>query len=109
MSKKSAGAAITGRKLQHVTKVVKPGRCFTWTTYELSAIREKARDRIRFTREFKAHLACWSIFINQWNGSSLIWDHLHHYPEVTVFSGLWGCGATTHSSIVDSTSMVAGN
>ena len=33
--------------------------------------------------------------------SSLIWDHLHHYPEVTVFSdasGSWGCGALTAQS-----------
>ena len=67
-------------------------------TYKLVAFREKARDQIRLTRKFKADLAWCSIFINQWNGSSLIWDHLHYYPEVMVFSnvsGSWGCGALT--------------
>ena len=67
-------------------------------TYELAAIPKKAHERIRLTREFKADLAWCSIFLNQWNGSFLIWDHLHHYPEVTVLSdtsGSWGCGALT--------------
>ena len=32
------------------------------------AIQEKAHDQIRLTREFKADLAWWSIFINKWNG-----------------------------------------
>ena len=81
--------------------MVKPSRCFTQATYELAAIWEKAGDRIRLTREFKADLAWWYIFLNQWNGLSFIWDHLHHYQEVTVFndaSGSWDCGALTAQS-----------
>ena len=33
-------------KFQHTTKVIRQGRCFTRTLYELSALREKPHDRI---------------------------------------------------------------
>ena len=36
-----------------------------------------------------------------WSGTSLLWDHLHQYPEVFVLSdasGSWGCGAMVESS-----------
>ena len=70
-------------KLQHATKVVRPGRCFIRSAYELAAIRQWAKDRIRITRDFKVDLTWWSIFLNQWNGTSLMWDHLHSScPEV---------------------------
>lgn len=90
-------------KLQHATKVVKPGRCFIRTAYELASLRKRAHDPVRITRELKTDLAWWSTFLNQWQGTSLMWDHLHHLPEVIVFSdasGSWGCGAlSAHSWI----------
>ena len=77
------------------------GRCFIRSAYELASLRKKAHDRIRLTREFKADLAWWAIFLRQWHGTSLMWDHLHQHPEVTVFSdasGSWGCGALSAQS-----------
>lgn len=34
--------------------------------------------------------------MDQWNGSSLMWDYTHLYPDIVVVtdaSGSWGCGA----------------
>ena len=90
-------------KLQHATKVVKPGHCFIRTAYELGSLRKRAYDPIRITRDLRTDLAWWSIFLNQWQGTSLMWDHLHHHTEVIVYSdasGSWGCGAlSAHSWI----------
>ena len=106
MSKKSA----TKQELQSLVKkkyntlqrlLNQAGASFGQLMNWRGAIQEKACDEIRLTREFKADLAWWPIFINQWNGSFLIWDHLHHYPEVTDFSDdsrSWGCGVLTPQS-----------
>ena len=87
--------------LQHATKVIKPGRCFIRSAYELASLRQRPHDRIRLTRDFKADMSWWSIFMEQWNGTSLLWDHLHQYAEVMVISdetGSWGCGALAGGS-----------
>ena len=39
--------------------------------------------------------------MEQWNGTSLLWDHLHQHAEVMVISdisGSWGCGALAGGS-----------
>ena len=87
-------------KLQHAATVIKPGRCFIRNAYELAAIREKPQDRIRLNREFRADIEWWSSFIDQWNGVSLLWNHIKYHYDVSVFSdasGSWGCGALFHN------------
>ena len=37
-------------------------------------------------------------YLRQWNGTSLLWNHISHFPDIVVYSdasGSWGCGALT--------------
>ena len=89
-------------KLQHAAKVVRPGRCFTQTLYEISTLRDNPQDRIRVSRAVKEDLAWWSAFITQWNGTSLLWDYMgEEHADISVYSdasGSWGCGALSGES-----------
>ena len=89
-------------KLQHATKVIRPGRCFTRMLYKLSALREKPHDRIQVRQMVnKEDLAWWSAFIIQWNGTSLLWGYTSYCPDVQVYSdasGSWGCRAISINS-----------
>ena len=89
-------------KLQHAAKVIRPGRCFTRTLYEISTLRDNPHDRIRVSRAVKEDLAWWLAFVRQWNGTSLLWDYVgREHADVTVHSdasGSWGCEAIAGKS-----------
>ena len=82
--------------LQHATKVVRPGRTFVARMYSTAA---KLRELTFFTcltKEFKSDLHWWHIFLQSWNGLSLL-DQTRavrppDYCLQTDASGAWGCG-----------------
>ena len=84
-------------ELAHACKVVSPGRIFLRRIIDCSTSRPALDDWIRISTEFKSDLMWWSIFLNSWNGISMLQSHLDRKPDIHVFtdaSGGWGCGAT---------------
>jgi len=50
----------------------------------------------RLNRAVRSDLAWWSVFLDQWNGVSMLWDYSKGTPDSQVVSdasGAWGCGA----------------
>ena len=87
--------------LQHAARVVKPGKCFTRQVHELSAVRHKPYHKVRLNRDFRSDIVWWSVFLDQWNGVSLLWQAEDTIPDIQVFSdaaGSWGCGALSQES-----------
>ena len=83
-------------ELAHACKVVRPGRTFLRRMIDLASSRQGLEDWIRINQEFKSDLTWWSLFLDQWNGVSLLQSHLSRPPDTHVFtdaSGNWGCGS----------------
>jgi len=83
--------------LQHATKIMRPGQTFLCRMYSTAA---KVRELHYFTqlgREFCSDLSWWHVFIDNWNGISLMryikGSSEHHHTIQTDASGSWGCGA----------------
>ena len=68
-------------KLIYAAKVVRPRRCFTRSTYELASIRECPSDKIRLTQDFRVDLSWWALLLEQWNGTSLLWNHISRFSR----------------------------
>ena len=87
------------RLLQHATKVVKPGRSFLRRLHALLALvgADRAPNHfIRLNQPARADILWWHIFVENWNGVSLLWNQRKESPDVIVgsdASGNWGCGA----------------
>ena len=88
--------------LNRACKVVRPGRTFLRRIIDLLSATEPSYGRsspnhhIRLNREFRADLAWWRLFIEQWNGVGLLQSVQldSDCPVVTSdASGGWGCGA----------------
>lgn len=81
-------------EMAHATKVVTPG-----CGWLIVHTRRKALDQwICLSRDFKSDLYWWHLFLHQWNGVSLLTAHVHHPPNVTLFTNVSGnrsCGGTT--------------
>ena len=89
------------RLLNHACKVVRPGRTFLRRMIDLLSATGRtglghSHHHIRLNREFRADLAWWRCFLEQWNGVELIQGpKLDPGLEFTSdASGLWGCGAS---------------
>ena len=84
--------------LNHVCKVVRPGRSFLRRMIDLLHTRTSrtahpsAATPIRLNREFRADLAWWQSFVEDWNGIFFL-STLQYLPVFHVASGTWGCGA----------------
>ncbi len=84
-------------ELAHAAKVVAPGRTFLRRMILCANSRNKLDHWIR-TKEFRSDLFWWHVYIQQWNGVSLLAAHVHRPPDYHTFtdaSGSWGCGAVT--------------
>ena len=82
--------------LQFATKVVRPGRPFLRRLYSIQEIGSNPSHNIRLNAPAKADLLWWFLFIERWNGISILWDVQRQTADMTVFSdasGSWGCGA----------------
>ena len=79
--------------LQHTTKIVRGGRTFVSRMY---AAAEKLKRMYYFTRlkrDFRSDLAWWHVFLQNWNGLSLLRYISDTSPDFTIYtdaSGLWG-------------------
>lgn len=85
--------------LNHACKVVRAGRSFLRRIIDLLHSRPESRSHssafIRLNRGFRADIAWWQTFIDQWNGISFLWtpDSLATICATSDASGRWGCGA----------------
>ena len=81
--------------LQHAARIVKPGRPFLRRTIDLSSSSQELHHHIRLRGEFKSDLQWWSLFMERWNGVSMMSSLEWATPEVVLTSdasGHWGCG-----------------
>lgn len=82
--------------LQFATKVVRPGRPFLRRLYAMQDIGSHPNHFIRLNLPARADIMWWYIFMEEWNGVSLLWDLGLQQPNLQVYSdasGSWGCGA----------------
>lgn len=85
-------------ELAHASKVVIPGRVFLRRMIDRAHSRRNLDHWIRLNEDFISDLYWWHLYLEQWNGVSLLASHVFHPPDVMLFtdaSGKWGCGATT--------------
>ena len=82
--------------LQHAARIVKPGRPFLRRMIDLSSSTQELHHHIRLRGEFKSDLQWWLLFMERWNGVSMMSSLGWATPEVVLTSdasGHWGCGA----------------
>ena len=83
--------------LQHATKVVRPGRTFVSRMYSTAAKLKKMYFYSRLNTAFWSDLFWWHIFLQLWNGYSILrHPALLTPPDFTAqtdASGIWGCAA----------------
>ena len=84
--------------LQHATKVVKYGRSFVARMYAKASIVRELDYFVRLDTGFRSDLLWWHIFMENWNGLSLLrensWSAPADHKIQTDASGTWGCGAS---------------
>ena len=83
-------------KLQHACKVVRPGRSFLRRIFELLKGTHCDHHHIRINVAFRSDLAWWHLFLDSWNGVSLMRPARLSNPNHEFFadaSGSFGCGA----------------
>ena len=82
--------------LQHASTVVKPGRTFLRRMIDTSKRQVHLDAPMRLNAEFRSDIAWWDLFMDRWNGISII-SSLCRLPIdqhlTTDASGSWGCGA----------------
>ena len=81
-------------KLQHASKVVRPGRTFLRRVFELLKVTVKKYHHIRLNNEFRSDLMWWDTYLSDWNGVSMVQGSART-QRVAVFtdaSGEVGCG-----------------
>ena len=85
--------------LKHACQVVRPGRSFLRRMIKLERVPKRPHYFVRLNTSFRADLRWWRVFINCWNGVSVIPGPARDEVVVTSdASGSWGCGAWTQDS-----------
>ena len=82
--------------LQHACKVVNPGRTFLRRVFELLRGTHKSYHHIHLNNGMRSDLAWWDLFLDSWNGMSMLRSQRMATPDHEVFShasGSYGCGA----------------
>ena len=88
-------------QLQHASAVVRPGRSFLRRMIILAKSKSQPSHPLRLNTSFRADLAWWALFLEQWNGISMmsaVGTHMPAHTLVSDASGHWGCGAFTDSA-----------
>ena len=84
-------------KLSHACKVVVAGRLFLRRMIDAAKKIRRLNHWVHLNAEFHSNLEWWSVFLDYWNGRSLMEVHTSVFKEdITIFtdaSGNWGCGA----------------
>ena len=79
--------------LQHVAKVVRPGRTFVCCMYSVAARVQELDYFTHLNKEFKSNLYWWHLFFDKWNGISFLQPQ-KTIPMLTIqtdASGAWEC------------------
>ena len=83
-------------QLQHATKVIRHGRTFVARLYSTAAKVQQMDFFTCLNREFHSDVWWWHVFLQYWNGISLLKRTTDHIPTDIVIqtdaSGSWGCG-----------------
>ena len=83
-------------KLQHACKVVRPGRSFLRRVFEQLKGTHHNHHHIRLNRAIRSDLIWWDLFLDSWNGVSLLRPARLMHPDHNIYtdtSGSVGCGA----------------
>ena len=83
-------------KLQHACKVVRPGRSFLRQIFELLKGTHQDHHHISVNRALRSDLAWWDLFLEAWNGVSLLRPARLSVADQEFYadaSGVFGCGA----------------
>ena len=89
--------------LNHACKVVRPGRRFLRRIFSLMSQFGRQDHIIRLNGAFRADLEWWRIFVDSWNGISMMLKESWQTPGVEIWSdasGSWGCGALLGHTVV---------
>lgn len=87
--------SIAGQ-LQHAATVVRPGQTFLRRLFDLSLTVKKPHHHLNLNQAARSDLAWWHIFLQDWNGVSILAALGDQTPSVILTSdasGGWGCGA----------------
>ena len=78
--------------LQHASPVVSPGRTFLRRMIQTSTIAKKPYHHIHLGRDFRSDLTWWGLFLEAWNGVSLLQAVKRDSPDIITSdaSGSWG-------------------
>ena len=83
-------------QLQHASAVVRPGRPFMRRMIDLSKSVSKLTHHIRMNCQARSDIMWWHVFLETWNGVSLLSMAGRREPDASFASdasGSWGCGA----------------
>ena len=91
--------SLVGR-LAHASWVIKPGKTFMRRLFELLARTRRAHHHVRLNSSFRSDIRWWSIFMDSWNGVSMMSEEvaLGQIEIWTDASGSYGCGAIAPES-----------
>jgi len=81
--------------LNHAATVVRPGRAFTRGLIEASKLPKLPSQWVRLDAVCRADIAWWQVFLETWNGTSMMPPPHHSTVCTSDASGAWGCGAVT--------------
>ena len=83
-------------QLQHASVVVRPGRPFLRRMINLSKSVGKLTHHVRINHQARSDIMWWNVFLETWNGVSLLSMAGRREPDTSFASdasGSWGCGA----------------
>ena len=83
-------------KLQHACEVVRPGRSFLRQVFELMKGVHHDHHHIRLNSAMRSDLAWWDLFLDSWNGISMLHPARLSVPDREIYtdaSGGFGFGA----------------
>ena len=77
-------------------KVEGPGRLFLHRLYALQEVDTHPKHLVRLNMAARADIIWWHLFVERWNGISLLWDLglvNNDLSALSDASGSWGCAA----------------
>ena len=83
-------------QLQHASVIVYPGRPFLRRMIDLSKSGSKLTHHVRINHQARSDILWWHVFLETWNGVSLLSMAGRREPDISFASdasGSWGCGA----------------
>ena len=84
-------------KLAHASRVIRPGKTFMRRLYELLAGTRRAHHHICLNAAFRSDLQWWALFMESWNGVTIMSGTADSVDVWTDTSGSFGCGAVCPS------------